>query len=67
MIQEKSKELKLLEINNVKDSNDPKHAIGDMIEQLTKFSNDYNQILQINKRNKYKKKKLEPLKVNLLR
>ncbi len=33
---------------------------------MTRFSNDYNLIMQsaVNKKNKYKKKKLQPLKVN---
>lgn len=41
--------------------------VGNMIEQLTKFSNDYNLLVQSGKKNKYKKKKLEPLKVNLMK
>lgn len=38
-----------------------------MIEQLTKFSYDANSIVQntLTRRSKYKKKKLEPLKVNV--
>lgn len=40
-----------------------------MIDNLTKFSNDVNNVIQtsLNRKSKYKKKKLEPLKVNVYR
>ncbi len=40
-----------------------------MIDHLTKFSNDVNNVIQssLNRKSKYKKKKLEPLKVNVFR